>query len=74
MHQQLHPSHPLLTSTLLDQVGNGLGFVVSHLEDITESVQDHLHHLSIFDGQQVTEGRNHLLLDQVRHLQDQSNT
>lgn len=59
-----------LTSTLLDEVGDGLGLVVGHLEDVAEAIQDHLHHLSILHYQQVTEGRDHLLLDQVRHLQD----
>lgn len=63
-----------LTSALLDEVGDGLGFIVGHLEDVAEAVQHHLHHLRVFDRQQVTEGRNHLLLDQVRHLQDETRT
>lgn len=57
-----------LTSTFLNEVSNSFSLIVGHFEDIAEAIEDDLHNLSVLHGQQVAEWRDHLLLDEVRHL------
>lgn len=57
------------TSTLLDDLGDGAGFVSRHDEDVLQAVQDDLHHLRVLHRQQAAEGRDDVLLHQELHLQ-----
>lgn len=62
------------TSALLDDLGDGAGFVSGHDEDVLQAVQDHLHHLGVFHRQQVAEGRDDILLNQELHLHKPTHT
>lgn len=57
------------TSTLLNEVSDSFSLLDGHLEDIVEAVENDLDDLGVLHYQQVAEWRNHLLLNQVRHLQ-----
>lgn len=58
-----------LTSAFLDEVSNSFGLVVGHFEDIAEAVENDLHNLSVLHCEQVAEWRDHVLLNQVCHLE-----
>lgn len=57
------------TSTFFNEVSDDLSIIIDHLQDIAEPIQNNLHNLGVLHHEQVAEWRDHLLLNQVFHLQ-----
>jgi len=60
------------TSTFLYVRADGVNVIVSHLQDVAETVQYYLNHLRVFGRQQTAHRRNHSQTDGIYHLRPET--
>lgn len=56
------------TSTLFDNLRNRAGLLPRHYQDVLKTIENYLDDLRVLNREEVTEGWDHILLDQVLHL------